>query len=399
MGKLDEPYHQNMSDEHIKHRDGQDHPHRGAFRSPTLDHVRQVGNVLELDGGQIVLPDVIGFCRGVERALEMLDNAVESHRAAGTQLFLLGEIIHNPWVNEYFQKRGVTVLPARQSRESEKYIKPDDCAVVPAFGVPLGIQRRLEQIGCEVVDTTCGDVRRLWKWAHQAAVDGHGVLIFGRATHDETHVTKSRLADIGGKYVVAGDLEQVRAFGKLITGQAPVERFREVFGSEATNSDSLSDFERLAQVSQTTMLYNETLEVRDILTDAFGRRFGDEAAAERLCFQPTVCRATQARQTAAVEMCRTGCDLVIVVGGFGSSNTRHLFELACDYAPSYFIETVDNIISADELVTYDFKASQPTVARNWLPAERPLRIGMLAGASSPEIVLGEVLEKLAELLG
>ncbi len=389
-----------MADEHISNRDDSDHSEGRAFRSPALESVRQAGNVLTLDGGQIVLPDVFGFCRGVERALEMLDLAVESHRAAGTQLFLLGEIIHNPWVNRYFQNRGVTALSSLQSHEPEKYIKPDDCAVVPAFGVPLAIQRRLEQIGCEVVDTTCGDVRRLWKWAHQAAVDGHGVLIFGRATHDETLVTKSRLGDIGGKYVVAGNLQQVRVFGQLITAQAGTEQFREAFGPEATNSESLCDFERLAQVSQTTMLYSETLQVRDILTEAFAGRFGDDATSERLCFQPTVCRATQARQTAAVEMCRrTDCDLVIVVGGFGSSNTRHLFELACDYAPSYFIETVDNIISADELSTFDFKTDRPIIASNWLPPERPLRIGMLAGASSPEIVLGEVLERLAELLG
>lgn len=224
------------------------------------------------------------------------------------------------------------------------------------------------------------------------------MLIFGRATHDETVVTKSRLEAAGGKYVVAGNLNEVRRFGQLITGQTPAGRFGHSFGPEATNAEGIEAFERLAQVSQTTMLYSDTMKVREALRGAFVRRFGAEHVAERLRFQRTVCRATQARQSAAVELCRRGCDLAIVVGGFTSSNTRHLFELANGYCPAYFIESAEAIRSAEELATYDFQAGRPVVARGWLPTRRPLRIALLAGASSPEIVIGQVIEKLAEFL-
>ncbi|MHC4295166.1 MAG: hypothetical protein ACYSTL_06235 [Planctomycetota bacterium] len=270
--------------------------------------------------------------------------------------------------------------------------------MIPAFGVPLEIQRRLVTIGCEIVDTSCGDVRRLWRWTEAAARDGFGVMIFGRAQHDETVVTKSRLAAVGGTYLVVGNLDEVRVFCELLTGQTPRERFGELFGAEATNAETLAPLERVAQVSQTTMLYDETMEVRRIVREAFERRFGPDEDDKRLCFQPTVCRATQARQQAAVELCQKGCDLTIVVGGFGSSNTRCLYELASKYAPAYFIETSSAIRSTDELETYDFNADCPAIARNWLPDRRPLTIAVLAGASSPEIVVGDILEKLAGFL-
>ncbi len=364
-----------------------------------MDSVRSAGNVWRLAGGEIRLPWIFGFCRGVKRALAMLDEAVREHAAEGKRLFLLGQIIHNPWVNEYFKQRGVRILSAEELARLERVISARDCAVIPAFGVPLGIERKLHEIGCEIVDTSCGDVRRLWGWAERSVRSGSAVLIFGRANHDETVVTKSRLAAAGGYYAVAGNLDQVRDFGELIAGDRPAEDFAEIFGPDATNAADLAPFERLAQVSQTTMLYEDTMRVREILSEAYSRRFGADALCERLLFEPTVCRATQDRQAAAVDLCKSGCDVVVVVGGFTSSNTRHLYELSGQFAPSYLIEDASAIRSEKELVTYDFTRDAPAVARDWLPERRPLRIGVLAGASSPEIVVGEVLRRLAEFLG
>ena len=369
-----------------------------AFRSELVDRVRKSGGVLDLPGGQIALPKVFGFCRGVERALEMLDDALASPRGRHVRVFLLGQIIHNPWVNDYLVKRGVRVLTAEQRNEPERFVTREDCAVIPAFGVPLEVQHRLEEIAPRIVDTSCGDVRRVWKWAEQAAAQGYGVLIFGRALHDETVVTKSRLAAAGGKYVVAGDIEEVRRFAELTTGEVPRERFRELFPRRATNADRLDAFQRVAQVSQTTMLYNDTMKVRQILREAFIRRFGADELEERLKFQRTVCRATQDRQSAAVDLCRRGTDLAIVVGGFTSSNTRHLFDLAGSYCPAYFIESADAIHSREDLGTYDFQDDKPIVVREWFPRKRPLRIAVLSGASTPEIVIGQVIDKLTKYL-
>jgi len=147
------------------------------------------------------------------------------------------------------------------------------------------------------------------------------------------------------------------------------------------------------------MLHDETLVIRDLLRGAYLRRFGPEGLDERLIFEPTVCRATQERQDAAVELCRGGADLVVVVGGFWSSNTRHLFELAGRYAPAWFIEDASAIRSDRELLALDPGTNRPRITKDWLPGRRPLRIGALAGASSPEVVVGEVLERLAGFLG
>ena len=368
------------------------------FASPTVDRVRDTGGVWRLPGGTLRLPEVFGFCRGVERALEMMEAAVAAGRSGGKRLVLLGEIIHNPWVNEHFRQAGVRILCRAEHEDLESRIQPEDCAVIPAFGVPLPVEQRLGRIGCEVVDTSCGDVRRLWLWADRAVKEGRGVLIFGRASHDETVVTKSRIAAAGGRYVVAGSLDQVRRFADLIAEGARHEGFRIAFGREATNAESLEPFVRLAQISQTTMLYEDTMRVRGALREGFERRFGADGADERLAFQPTVCRATQDRQTAAVELCRSGVDLVIVVGGFGSSNTRHLYELARQYAPAHFIEGAGAIRSACELRAFDPALEEETAVLDWLPERRPLSIGVLAGASCPEAVVGEALERLAAFL-
>jgi 4-hydroxy-3-methylbut-2-enyl diphosphate reductase len=373
-------------------------PELPGFASERIDRIRRAGGVWALPGGEIRLPEVFGFCRGVERALTMLAEAVAAHHRHTGRMRLFGQIIHNPWVNAYFEARGVQVLTAEQIREPERHIQRADCAVIPAFGVPLPIERRLDAIGCRIVDTSCGDVRRLWAWAQREADSGYGVLIFGRAGHDETVVTKSRLADRGGRYLVVGNMGQARRFCDLITGRADPARFREHFGDDATNATDLSPFHRLAHVSQTTMLYDETLAVRQLLGEAYEERFGRDRLDERLVFQPTVCRATQARQTAAVALCRKGCDLVVVVGGFGSSNTRHLYELARSYAPAWFIEDDEAIRSDREIATFDPAEDRHYAASGWLPEARPLRIGVLAGASSPEIVIGQVVEKLARFL-
>ncbi|MDP6543065.1 MAG: hypothetical protein QGH60_03685 [Phycisphaerae bacterium] len=368
------------------------------FASETIDAMRASGNVLRLPGGDIRLPTAFGFCRGVNRALAMLEEACASRDADPSSLFLLGQIIHNPWVNEYFSGLGVRILTSDQVDCLEDFITPADRAVIPAFGVKVDVEQRLRKVGCEVLDTTCGDVRRLWLWACRAAENGFGVLIFGRAEHDETVVTKSRLDAVGGKYLVVGDLLETGRFADMITGDLPGEKFTELFPPVCTNAASLEPFGQLAQVSQTTMLYSDTVAVREILEGAFAARFAADVSEDRLLFEPTVCHATQDHQTSAAELCSSGCDLVMVVGGFGSSNTRHLHELARGYVPAFFIENADAIISADRVIAFDLNLDEPVALDDWLPADRPLSIGVLAGASSPEIVVGQVIDRLAGFL-
>jgi 4-hydroxy-3-methylbut-2-enyl diphosphate reductase len=392
-----------------------------AFRSEVLD---RLGNsrAWDLPGGTILLPRVFGFCRGVTRALEMLESALDEEASAGRRFFLLGPIIHNPWVNRHFERRGVRILSRPQIEKVADFLGAEDHAVIPAFGATPGIEDQLRRVGCRVIDTTCPDVRRLWAWARRAAQEGYGVLIYGRWDHDETVVTKSHLESVGGQYAVIGDLEEARRFCAIIAEGREALPAAGVFGPGASNAASLEPFLRLAQVSQTTMLYEETALVRDLLNAAYERRFGREEAGRRLLLQPTVCRATQDRQTAARELCEAGCDLIVVVGGFGSSNTRHLYELARRRGPAYFIEDASAILTPAEKLGTDpsfrrenwglslvspnasvirsLEAASDSVVEihGWLPQRRPLRVGVLAGASSPEAVVGQVLQRLAELL-
>ena len=360
--------------------------------------MRASGNVLRLPGGEIRLPTAFGFCRGVNRALAMLEEACDERDTDPSSLFLLGQIIHNPWVNDYFSGLGVQILNSDQVDRLEEFITPADRVVVPAFGVKADVEQRLRKIACEVIDTTCGDVRRLWLWACRAAKNGFGVLIFGRAEHDETVVTKSRLDAVGGKYLVVGDLIETGLFADMIVGDIPGEKFTEYFPPVCTNAASIEPFMQLAQVSQTTMLYSDTIAVRKTLDAAFTARFASDVSRDKLLFEPTVCHATQDHQASAAELCSSGCDLAIVVGGFGSSNTRHLHELARGYVPAFFIENADAIVSTDCLTAFDSDLGEPVALDGWLPAGRPIYIGVLAGASSPEIVVGQVVDRLAGFL-
>ena len=406
-----------------------------TFRSEVIDRLGE-SRQWRLARGTVLLPRVFGFCRGVTRALEMLEAALDDPSAAGKRFFLLGPIIHNPWVNLHFQERGVRILSRPQMQEVAAIVGPRDVAVIPTFGATPAVVEQLGRIGCRVIDTTCPDVRRLWDWACRAAGEGYGVLIYGRADHDETVVTRGRLESAGGRYAVVGDLEETRRFCAMISAGDDARSPAEAFGPGASNAASLRPFARLAQVSQTTMLYEETVQVRELLRQAYEGRFGTAGAGERLLLQPTVCRATQDRQTAARELCQAGCDLIVVVGGFGSSNTRHLYELARRRGIAYFIEDASAILGAEAIRTFDTRPGPPRQdspgaegdspragsareaaesntpdadrtarapgsireVRGWLPAGRHLRIGVLAGASSPEVVVGAVLQRLADLL-
>lgn len=373
-----------------------------VFHCEIIDRIRKENknNVWALPGGQLRLPEVFGFCRGVKRALAMAAQAAERHKNQheSGNMVLLGEIIHNPWVNDYFRSLGVTILSPKQRNvdEIDKYIKPDDCAIIPAFGAVLPLENRLRDIGCKIIDCSCGDVIRLWRWSEKAVRDGYSVLIFGRSMHDETIVTKSRLDAAGGKFLVVETLDQLKLFCDILTGKRSDE-FSSI-PTHATNAKSIDDFnKKLAQVSQTTMLYDETMIVQTMLRNMFVEKFGSVDDSS-LLLQPTVCQATQARQNAAVELCKSGSDLAIVVGGFTSSNTRHLYELAGNYSPAYLIEGDGAIISEKQLLAWDNQSNEAKMVDNWLDNNRPLNISILAGASTPEIVIGKVLEKLARFL-
>ncbi len=368
----------------------------GPFSAALIDSKRAAGEDLTWRVGEweLALPDIFGFCRGVSRALHKAAAAVAA--AGDGRVLLLGPIIHNPWVNDYFRAQGVEILSRRPDRNPADMPGRKDTVIIPAFGGSPRVIEKLKRIGCRLVDCSCGDVMRVWQWSRRAVADGFGIIVYGRSGHDETVVTTERIMDAGGYYVVVEDLDETRAMAGLVTSGS--EDFARHFNPPVTNAAGLAPFLRAAQVSQTTMLYGRTVAVRDILRGAYEKRFGPEAA-ERLLFQPTVCRATQDRQDAAVRLCESGCDLVVVIGGFDSSNTRHLHELAAGYGPAFHVESAAAIESAARITARSATTGTVEPIDNWLSATGRGRIGLLSGASTPDIVTGRVLERLIAILG
>ena len=354
------------------------------------------GNFLAVPGGRIVLPAVFGFCSGVRRAVHKASVAVRD-ASEGQKIILLGELIHNPMVNEYFRQQGVKILEQDELELLKEHVTDSDRVIIPAFGAQGEVFSLLQNMGCDLVDCTCCDVRRLWAWSKRAVQDGAGVIIFGRKSHAETVVTKARIAGNGGYYIVLEDLEQTSMFADMI--RSGDKDIRSAFTPAATNASSIEVFYHATQISQTTMLYDETLRLRAALKDVYSLRFSEVDTKPRLRFQPTVCRATQDRQNAAIELCsQGGCDMIIVAGGFGSSNTMHLYQLASSYAPAYLIEDADAILSTDIIIAWNDSLASGHKTEGYMPSKRPLQIGLLTGASTPDIVTGQIVERLSQLL-
>lgn len=339
----------------------------------------EAGGRLHAAERTVVLPRVFGFCGGVRNAVRALERLAREARPR--PCWLLGELIHNPTVTEYFQELGVRIVAESDLARVFEVADPADRFVIPAFGIPKELAERLYQFAesaDRVTDTTCGYVTRIWRFAGRMSGEGRSIVLHGKSRHPETLATLSRSRSAGNAVVVVEDLAEAEALAVDLV-HAPAGRAGVWFEADRWNP------RRLAVLNQTTMLFRETLEIEQVLRAAV-ENLGGELQGPN-----TVCPATQERQDAAVELCRRGCRTILVVGGYNSSNTGQLYGVAAEHAPTYFIrdaQAFDNRqvrhwVPEDgvERVTWD-----------WLPATG--RIGVLAGASCPAGVVGDVVRKL-----
>jgi 4-hydroxy-3-methylbut-2-enyl diphosphate reductase len=370
-----------------------------SYHSQVVDRLKDLGYSARAGDVGVKLAREFGFCYGVDRAVEYAYEARE--RFPDRRIFLSGEIIHNPEVNGRIEALGIRILPDHRSPE-ERYavVEAEDVVLLPAFGVPVGELQHLRTKGCVLVDTTCGSVLNVWKNVHRYARDGFTSVIHGKHYHEETKATASQaLTHPGGHYLCVKDRPEAAVVCGFIRGTVPAEALLERFrAATSPGFDPERDLQRVGLANQTTMLMTESLEIQEMLRKAMGERWGEAALAERFRAFDTICSATQDRQDAVLKMLdEGGLDLMVVIGGYNSSNTQALTRICAERLPTFHISGADRIQGAT-IRHRPVGAHDETAAEGWLPAG-PVTVGLTAGASTPNNVVGETIERLLALRG
>jgi 4-hydroxy-3-methylbut-2-enyl diphosphate reductase len=369
------------------------------FHSSIVESLRDRGGRVTLGNTTLLLAEQFGFCYGVERAIDL---AYASRRVFPDQrIFLIGEIIHNPDVNLQLREMGIVSLPWQELGGEYDDLTADDVVIVPAFGAPTGFMRKVEQAGCYVVDTTCGDVMKVWRRVRGYAKDGVTSIIHGKADHEETRATASRaLGEDGtGQYLIVLTLADVDFVCGCIRHGGDREEFLKRFaGSLSPGFDPDLHLKKVGVANQTTMLKSETEEIQRRIRQAVLDRDGDTSSFH---FFDTICGATQERQDALFDMLKKPMDVLLVVGGYNSSNTAHLVEIAEPQIPTFFIRGASCIRSLEEIAHYDLHRKEEVVSPGgeWLDPQRPVTIGITAGASCPNNLIEDTILKVLELRG
>lgn len=371
------------------------------------DHSITVGDVT------VLLAREFGFCYGVERAVEY---AYQSRRKfPDRRIFLAGEIIHNPHVNDKLRRMGITILePLDRGEAAPRFdyagIQTDDVVVLPAFGVTIRDFEALRSLGCIVVDTTCGSVLNVWKRVESYAKDGLTALIHGKWYHEETRATASQVRRFpDGHYVIVRDMDEARIICDYLlalargTGLPEAERaFHDRLGHAVSPEfEPSTHLRRLGVANQTTMLARESLAIGEEVGRAMEEAFGPDYRAANFRTFDTICSATQDRQDAVLALLAEPLDAMVVVGGYNSSNTISLAMLCAERVPTFHVEDAASIEPGARQIRYrpaGIHHSEAT-AQDWLPAGRPVRIGITAGASTPNNRIGEAVANVFATCG
>jgi 4-hydroxy-3-methylbut-2-enyl diphosphate reductase len=374
---------------------------RADYHNQLVDSLKAGGYRMASASGalEIRLAREFGFCYGVDRAVEYAYETRE--RFPEKRIFITGEIIHNPRVNGRLEEMGVRFLPQAQDVSARLAdVREEDVVIIPAFGVEAEAMNALFAKKCILVDTTCGSVLNVWKSVIGFAQDGFTAVVHGKFAHEETRATCSQVTRFpSGRYLVVRDRDEAQIVCDYIARRGDRGAFLERFGAVSSPGfDPDADLERVGVANQTTMLSSESLEIAEMLRQAIAARHGAAEVASRFRSFDTICSATQDRQDAVLALIREGVDLMIVIGGFNSSNTTHLLEIASQSVPSYHIENASCLVSQDEIRHKPLARFTPVVTRDWLPAAR-VRIGITAGASTPNSEIGAAIERIFAFRG
>ncbi len=366
------------------------------YRSELVERIRAHGHVLSADGVLTVkLAKEFGFCYGVERAIDLAYAARKVF--PDKPLYILGEIIHNPEVNDQILAMGIKSLSGKEKTADIEDLHEGDVVIIPAFGTEVSLKKKLEDKGCLFVDTTCGDVMSVWKRVRQYSKDKVTSIIHGKAWHEETKATSSQAT--GGHYLVVFTLAETDYVCNYILHGGNKQEFLAKFkGAYSVGFDPDVHLEAIGVANQTTMLRGETEEVQRRLRQAMTTKYGVADLSRHFRFFDTICGATQDRQDALEKLLREPLDLLIVIGGYNSSNTSHLAEMGEAKLPTYFIKNAAKMISAHAIRHYNQHKQEEVETRDWLP-EGKITVGITAGASCPNNLIEDAILRLFELKG
>jgi 4-hydroxy-3-methylbut-2-enyl diphosphate reductase len=385
-----------------------------AYRSPLItsiknyrkqqDKLKKDFTPARLDFGPVIfyLARHFGFCYGVENAIEIAYRCINEN--PGKRIFLLSEMIHNPQVNEDLQQHGIQFLQDTYGKQLIPFesLTPDDVVIIPAFGTTLAIESKLATLGVAptIYNTTCPFVEKVWNRGESLAAKGYSLVVHGKPKHEETRATFSRSA-AKTPSVIVNDMRDTIELGKYITREKDGHHFYTEFAGRYSDGFNINkDLQRLGVINQTTQLATDTQAIADYLKNVVQDYYqlNETNISERFAdTRDTLCYATNDNQAAVQGMLQQDADLAIIVGGYNSSNTSHLAEL-CEYKlPSYYINNADRIISSDRITHYNWRTKEELTTKDFLPGHSPVSILITSGASCPDAVVEEVMEKLVGL--
>ena len=371
----------------IKNKRKNNDPRKKDF-SPTL---------LDFGPIQFLIARHFGFCYGVENAIEIAYKAVEEN--PDKKIYLLSQMIHNPTVNKDLRAMGISFIMDTLGNQFIPWseIKTEDVVIIPAFGTTLEIEEKLKKIGVEIqkYNTTCPFVTRVWKQSEKLGKEGFSVIIHGKSKHEETRATFSHSSENSNSIVVRG-MKEAKLLGNYMLGKLSKELFEETFdiySSEGFNPDI--HLEKVGVVNQTTMLASDTQAIADYFKQIMIQKYGEDKVKEHFAdTRDTLCYATNDNQQATYGLLKVEADLAIVVGGFNSSNTSHLVELCEEKMPTYFISGAHDILNQECIRHFDFRRKKTLMTKEFLPSNTPLKMILTSGASCPDAVVDEVMDRI-----
>jgi 4-hydroxy-3-methylbut-2-enyl diphosphate reductase len=374
-----------------------------AYHSRLVDEVRASGFRHGKGRLTVHLAREFGFCYGVDRAVDYAYQAVA--RFPGRNVFLTGEIIHNPHVNDRLRAGGIRFLTDPAERDHR--LGPEDVVILPAFGITVQEMARLSDIGCTLVDTTCGSVLNVWKNVVRYAQDGFTAVIHGKVRHEETRATASQaLKRPGGRYLIVVDRGEASIACDYIRNGGSRDAFLAHFAHAISPGfDPDVDLQKIGCANQTTMLMSESLEIGEMFRDAMRDRYGEAVLATHFRAFDTICSATQERQDAVLALLDSEpLDVMIVVGGYNSSNTCNLAKMCAPRVRTFHVADPNCLLSAERIRHRPVgppstAAAAEVVTEHWLPPSGRVNVGLTAGASTPNNIVGQVIETLERFTG
>lgn len=379
------------------------------YRSPVISKIKNSRKIndprkkdyspTELNFGPVIfyIARHFGFCYGVENAIEISYRAIEEN--PDKRIFLLSEMIHNSDVNNDLMNRGVKFIMDTSGRHIINWneLKSDDIVIIPAFGTTLEIEHKLSAVGIDPLkyNTTCPFVEKVWNRADSLGKENFTIIVHGKYKHEETRATFSHSKESAHTLIIR-DIEEAKVLGQFMKEEITKKEFFNIFeGRFSVDFNPDIHLERIGVVNQTTMLATETQAIADYLKDIIKSKFGAENIQDHFAdTRDTLCYATHDNQKATYGLLERDADLAIVVGGYNSSNTSHIVELCEERLPTYFISSADKIISKELISHFNIHNQIELSSNNFLPEKEPVKIILTSGASCPDSIVDEVLQKI-----